>query len=61
VALLAVTWVTLVSLRGTHPDLVVDPLTGRDPFPAPRWMAPAVHWLLPATLAAAVLLVLLVA
>ena len=57
VVLLAVTG---VSMRGTSPGLVVDPLTGRDPILTPRWLAPAVHWLLPVTLAAAILLILLV-
>ena len=52
--LLAATW---VSLRATGPDVVVDPLTG-DSLPTPRWIAPGVHWLLPVTLAVAILLIL---
>ena len=56
VVLLAATW---VSLRATGPDVVVDPLTG-DSLPMPRWLAPGVHWLLPVTLAGAILLILFV-
>jgi hypothetical protein len=56
VVLLAATW---VSLRATGPDVVVDPLTG-DSLPTPRWLAPGVHWLLPVTLAVAILLILFV-
>jgi hypothetical protein len=56
VVLLAATW---VSLRATGPDVVVDPLTG-DSLPTPRWLAPGVHWLLPVTLAGAILLILFV-
>ncbi len=57
VVLLAATW---VSLRAGGPDIVVDPLTGRDSIPTPRWLAPGVHWFLPVTLAVTVLLILLV-
>jgi hypothetical protein len=56
VVLIAATW---VSLRATGPDVVVDPLTG-DSLPTPRWLAPGVHWLLPVTLAGAILLILFV-
>lgn len=56
VVLLAATW---VSLRATGPAVVVDPLTG-DSLPTPRWLAPGVHWLLPVTLAGAILLILFV-
>jgi Lhr-like helicase len=56
VVLLATTW---ASLRATGPDIVVDPLTGESP-PTPRWLAPGVHWLLPVTLAVAILLILFV-
>jgi hypothetical protein len=56
VVLLAATW---VSLRATRPDVVVDPLTG-DSLPTPGWLAPGVHWLLPVTLAGAILLILFV-
>jgi hypothetical protein len=56
VVLLAATW---VSLRATRADVVVDPLTG-DSLPTPRWLAPGVHWLLPVTLAGAILLFLFV-
>lgn len=49
-----------MSLRRTDPEVVVDPLTGRDSISTPRWVAPGMKWLLPVTLAAAVLLVLLV-
>jgi hypothetical protein len=55
--LLGATW---VSLRGTGPEPVVGPLTGSDSLPTPRWLAPAVKWLLPVTLASAILLLLLV-
>ncbi len=51
---------TFVSLRRTGPDLVVDPLTGRDSIPTPRWLAPGTQWLLPLTLAGAILIVALV-
>ena len=54
--LFAATW---VSLRATGPDVVVDPLTGDSP-PTPGWLAPGVHWLLPVTLAGAILLILFV-
>lgn len=56
VVLFAATW---VSLRATGPDVVVDPLTG-DSLPTPNWLAPGVHWLLPVTLAGAILLILFV-
>ena len=39
--LFAVTW---VSLRGTDPEVVVDPLTGHDSIPTPRWLAPGIGW-----------------
>jgi hypothetical protein len=50
---------SLVSLRALSAAVVVDPLTG-DLLPTPRWLAPGVHWLLPLTLAGAILLILLV-
>lgn len=50
-----------VSLRTTGPDLVVEPLTGRNAIPSPRWLTPGVHWLLPVTLAAVIVLILVLA
>ena len=57
VVLLGATW---ASPWVTLPDRVVDPLTGRDSMPTPRWLVLGMRWLLPVTLAGAVLLILLV-
>ena len=55
--LLGATW---ASPWLTLPERVVDPLTGGDSMPAPRWAALVMRWFLPVTLAAVVLLILLV-
>ena len=55
--LLGATWATPWL---TLPERVVDPLTGGDSMPAPRWAALVMRWFLPVTLAAVVLLILLV-
>jgi hypothetical protein len=44
----------------SQPDRVVEPLTGLDPMPTPRWLDRGLRLLLPVTLTGAVLLILLV-
>ncbi len=55
--LLAATWALV---RGSKADLVVDPLTGRDSMPSPRWLVLALLSLPLLLLAGAILLILLV-
>jgi hypothetical protein len=55
--LLGATW---ASPWATMPDQVVDPLTGRDSMPTPRWLVLGIRWLLPVSLAGAVVLILFV-
>ena len=57
VVLLGATW---ASPWATRPERVVDPLTGGDSMPVPRWSVIVMRWFLPVTLAAVVLLILLV-
>jgi len=57
VVLLAATW---ASPWATRPEPVVDPLTGGDSMPAPRWSVLVMRWFLPVTLAGVVLLILVV-
>jgi hypothetical protein len=57
VVLLGATW---ASPWATQPERVVDPLTGGDSMPTPRWSVLVLRWFLPVTLAGVVLLILLV-
>ncbi|MDQ1482939.1 MAG: hypothetical protein QOF35_1015 [Actinomycetota bacterium] len=56
VVLLGATW---MSPWVTQPDRVVEPLTGQDSMPVPRWHVHLMRWLLPVTLVGVVILLLL--
>ena len=65
-ALLGVGWVLLAwawwppATRRIFDDRIIDPRTGANRYPVPRWLPAAIRWGLPAVVSCAVLLILIV-